>query len=199
MKTTRSFAARIAGAGSLALLLSAPIFAAPQDHSRETRAEFRADRLSTQGRISAVSHEGERFRVTLDHGNYSYWVPAGTVGTRNLRIGASVRLGGIIAGDDVNVDLLAMPGEPYYEADPNYRAVPMGSTGWMTGVVQRVDRHLGYLTIRDEASGETVKVDVRHMNLRKPVNVWGINAGERISVNGSWERKGTFDADRIEY
>jgi hypothetical protein len=199
MKKTRAFAARIAGAGSLALLLSAPMFAAPQDQYRENRAEFRADRLSMQGRISNVSREGDRFRVTLDHGNYSYWVPVGTVGTRNLRVGASVRLGGIVAGDSVNVDLLAMPGDAYYDTDPNYRAVPMGSTGWMTGVVQRVDRHLGYLTIRDEASGETVKVDVRHMNLRKPVNVWGIKAGERISVNGSWERRGTFDATRVEY
>ena len=48
-------------------------------------------------------------------------------------------------------------------------------------------------------AGQVFKIDVRHMNLRKPVNVWGIRAGDRIAVNGSWEKADTFDARRIEY
>ena len=190
-------AARIAGVGSLALLLSAPVFA--QDYRNDGRAEYRADRISTTGRISSISREGDRYRINLDHGNYDYWVPAATVRDRDLRIGAQVRLAGIVNGDLVNVDVLAIPGEPIFAHDPDYRAVPVGSNGWMTGVAQRVDRHLGYLELRDDASGAIVKIDVRHMDLRHPVNVWGIRAGDRITVNGGWENRDTFDARRIEY
>ena len=194
-----STAARIVGASGLAVLLSTSILAAPQDYRRDTATEYRADRLSVQGRISGIRRAGDYYTVTLDHGTYSYNVPIATVGTRNLHPGDVVRLGGLVNGDIVSVDMLATPGEAYYAADPNYRAVPFGSDGWMSGTVQRVDRHLGYLEIRDEASGQTFKVDVRHMNLRKPVNVWGIRAGDHISVNGSWENRETFDARRIEY
>jgi len=31
------------------------------------------------------------------------------------------------------------------------------------------------------------------------VNVWGIRPGDRITINGSWEKRGTFDATRVEY
>lgn len=194
-----SIAARVAAAGGLALLLSAPIVAAPQDYRRDTATEYRADRLSVQGRINSIRRVGDYYNITLDHGAYSYNVPLSTAGTRDLRIGAEVRFGGFITGETVNVDMIALPGENYYTTDPNYRAVPFGSNGWMSGTVQRVDRKLGYLEIRDDGSGQTVKIDVRHMNLRKPVNVWGIRAGDHISINGGWENRDTFDAKRIEY
>jgi hypothetical protein len=69
----------------------------------------------------------------------------------------------------------------------------------MTGAVQRVDRHLGYLTIREDGSGQIFKIDVRHMDRSRPVNVWGIRAGDRIAVRGNWEKADTIDARRIEY
>jgi hypothetical protein len=183
----------------LALLLSAPVFAAPQDYGRQGAVEFQADRLSTQGRISSVSRVGDSYRISLDRGSYSYLVPTAVIGTRDLRIGSNVRLSGILNGNIVSVDMLALPGEANYTADPYYRAVPFGSTGWMSGTVQRLDRHLGYLQMKDDASGQVVKIDVRHMNLRRPVNVWGIRPGDHVSINGSWENRDTFDARRIEY
>jgi hypothetical protein len=64
---------------------------------------------------------------------------------------------------------------------------------------ERVDRHLGYLSIRDDASGTLVKIDVRHMNVRHPVNIWAARAGDHISINGSWENRDTFDARLVEY
>jgi hypothetical protein len=42
-------------------------------------------------------------------------------------------------------------------------------------------------------------VDVRHMNLRHPINVWGMRAGDHISINGSWENRDQFDARLIQY
>jgi hypothetical protein len=199
VKNRMGFTARILGAGGLSLLLSTAVFAAPQDY-RADGSSYRADRISTTGHISAVSREGDRYRITLDHGNYDYFVPATAVGSNRLAVGSSVRLGGLVAGDLVNVDVVAFPGEPSYLSDPYYVAVPYPSNGgWMSGTVQRVDRHLGYLTIQEDRSGAIVKIDVRHMDLRKPVNVWGIRAGDRISVNGAWETRGNFDARRIEY
>ena len=199
MRVSNSLAAKIVGACSLTLLLGASVFAAPQDYPRDTRNEYRADRISTQGRIRDVRREGDRFRIMLDRGSYPYYVPVTTIGDRDLRVGNEIRLGGFVAGNIVNVDLVAFRGDPSYDADPNYRAVPFGSSGWMAGVVERVDRHLGYLVIRDDAGGQTVKIDVRHMNLRRPVNVWGIHAGDHITINGAWEKRDTFDAQRIEF
>ena len=184
-------------AGALAVLLGLPAMGAP--HPDRYHGGYRADRLTTRGRISSMALEGDRYRVELDHGGYIYYVPAATVRGRDLRVGSDVRLGGIVAGDTVNVDFVAFPGERYYVTDPNYRAVPYGSSGWLSGTVERVNRHLGYLTVRDDATGDWVKIDVRHMNMRRPINVWNIHAGNHISVNGSWENRDTFDARRVEY
>jgi hypothetical protein len=37
------------------------------------------------------------------------------------------------------------------------------------------------------------------MNMRRPINVWDIHAGDHITVNGGWENRDTFDANRVEY
>jgi hypothetical protein len=198
MNKRNSFAASLTGAIALAALLSTPVFAGPQMNPN-TRIDYRADRISTAGRISSITREGDMVRITLDHGSYGYLVPFATVRNRNLQVGSFVRLSGIIAGDVVNVDMLALRGEPYYTADPNYVAVPYGTNGWMTGTVQSLDRHLGYLTIREDTSDAMVKIDVRHLNTRRPINVWSIRPGDRITINGTWEKQDTFDANRIEY
>jgi hypothetical protein len=199
VKSRSGFAARIAGAGALAILLSTSVFATPQDYGRNTTAQYRADRISTQGRIAMISREGDRYLIKLDHGNYDYYVPLAAFGNRNLRVGDPVRLSGIVAGDLVNVDLIAMSNEPTYVNDPYYVAVPYGTNGWMTGTVQSLNRHLGYLMIKEDTSGQVVKIDVRHMDRGRPVNVWSIRPGDRITINGSWEKRDTFDANRIEY
>lgn len=199
MKHTRSLAAKIAGVSSLALILGTSVFAFPQDNRGRGQTDNRGSRISTQGRITDISREGGGYRIMLDRNSYPYYVPAATARDRHLRVGDDVRLGGFFTGGVVNVDMLAYRGDVNYNADPNYRGVPQGSNGWMAGVVQRVDRHLGYIAIRDDATGRIVKIDVRHMNLRKPVNVWGTRAGDHITVRGSWENRDTFDARRIQY
>ena len=160
---------------------------------------YRPDRISTQGRITSITREGNMYRVTLNHGGYTYLVPVNDVRNRDLRVGDRVRLDGFVNGDVVNTNLIAWQGEPAYAVDPMYQSVPFGQSGWMSGTVQRTDRHLGYLVVRDDASGRNFKVDVRHMDLRHPVNIWGIRAGDHISVNGSWENRDTFNAMRVEY
>ena len=160
---------------------------------------YQGDRISTQGRITSIVQRGDMYQVTLNHGGYTYLVPVTSVNGRSLQVGDRVRLDGLVNGEVVNSDMIAFEGQPNYIADPMYRAVPYGSSGWMSGTVQRVDRHLGYLVVRDDATGINNKIDVRHMDLRHPVNVWGIKPGDHISFSGSWENRDTFNVNRIEY
>lgn len=175
---------------ALAVLLSTAAFA--QNY-------YRGDRMSAQGIVTAVTLEGDMYSITLNHGGYTFLVPVATVGERPIHVGAFVRLGGFVEGDVVNADTISFRGEPYYGTNSQYRAVPFGSNGWLSGTVLDRDRHLGYLTIRDDQTGATVTIDVRHMDRGRPVNVWGIRSGDHISVLGSWEQRGRFDAQRIMY
>src|SRR5438132_11611424 len=108
--------------GLMLLLSSAAAFA--QDNY-----QYRADRISTQGRITSMTREGDQYRLTLNHGAYAYFVPLAIVQSRDLRVGDRVRIDGIVNGDVVNADMVAFPGEPNYLRDPMYRGVPYGSTG----------------------------------------------------------------------
>jgi len=189
------FAPFVAATGLAVLLGSAAVAAAqPQDVSI-----YRADRISTQGQITSISREGSDYRVVLNHGSYTYYVPAPMIHSRDIRIGDQVRIGGVVSGDAVNADYIAFSGEPTYTTDPMYRAVPFGLSGWMSGTVLNVNRRLNYVTIRDDASGLPVKIDVRNMDTKHSVNVWRTRPGDHISVNGSWEDHNTFNAGRVQY
>src|SRR5260370_32594952 len=170
MNRKRSAFAQFVAASGLALLLSTAAFAAPQPQDIEYH--YRADRISTQGEITSMSREGDQYRVVLNHGSYAYYVPVSTIRNRDIRIGSVVRIGGIVNGDAVNADYIAFSGEPTYTTDPMYRGVPFGSNGWLSGTVMSTNRRLNFVTIRDDATGIPLKVDVRTMATRHSVNVW---------------------------
>jgi hypothetical protein len=56
----------------------------------------------------------------------------------------------------------------------------------ITGLVETVNRDLNYFIVRDDATRQTVKIDVRDMDTRRSINVWKLRAGDRITINGSW-------------
>jgi hypothetical protein len=192
-----AFRALVAASG-FAMLLSSAAIAAPSPQDQRAY-QYRADRISTQGEITSMSREGDRYRIELNHGSYVYYVPVSTVRNRDIRLGLRVRLGGVVSGDSVNADFIAFTGEPAYTADPDYRGVPYGSSGWMSGTVMSVNRRLNFITIRDDASGLPVKIDVRNMDTRRSVNVWHTRAGDHISVNGSWSNHDTFNSTIVQY
>ena len=161
--------------------------------------DYRGDRISTQGTVTSMSRVGDQVRVELNHGSYQYYVPVSMLGSRDIRLGDQVRIGGTVNGDVVNADYVAFSGEPTYTRDPSYRSVPFGSSGWMSGTVTRLHQHYHYLTMRDDATGLPVKVDVRNLDERRSVNVWRTRPGDHISVLGSWENRDTFEANRVEY
>jgi hypothetical protein len=196
MNRKRSAFAPLVAASGLALLLSTASFAAP---APQEEYHFRTDRISTQGEITAMSREGDQYRVVLNHGSYAYLVPMATIRNRDIRIGAVVRIGGIVNGDSVSADYIAFTGEPTYTSDPYYRGVPFGSNGWLSGTVLSTNRRLNFITIRDDSTGIPIKIDVRSMDTRRSVNVWRTRPGDHISINGAWENRDTFNGALVQY
>ncbi len=192
MNRKRSVSTALAAAIGLALLLSTTAFAAPLP-------DYRGDRISTVGTITSMSREGDQYRIVLNHGSYAYYVPVSSVVNRDIRVGDQVRIGGIVNGDVVNSDFIAFAGQPAYARDPSYRSVPYGQSGWMSGTVIRLHQHYGYLDLRDDATGLPVKIDVRNMDEKRSVNVWRTRPGDHITVNGSWEKRDTFQANQVVY
>lgn len=83
--------------------------------------------------------------------------------------------------------------------------VPMASAGYsspnvVTGVVENVNRGLNYFTVRDDVTGRSVKIDVRQMDTRRSVNVWNLRAGDRITIDGTWNPEhDRFQAEMVRF
>lgn len=73
------------------------------------------------------------------------------------------------------------------------------NANFVSGVVQNVNRDLNYVTLRDDATGAAVKIDVRRMDTRRSVNVWQLRAGDRIATSGTWTDRETFQADTVNF
>lgn len=73
------------------------------------------------------------------------------------------------------------------------------TSNFISGTVQNVNRDLNYVTVRDDATGQIVKIDVRKMDTRRSVNVWQLRPGDRIATSGTRENRDTFQADTINF
>jgi hypothetical protein len=161
------------------------------------RNESRDNHISEHGRISRFTHERDGYRVWLDRGTRSYWIPESRLGRRRLSIGLDIRLGGIFNGTYVDVDALGWPGDPYYN-DPYYAPAPYyADGGYLSGRVERVDYRYGTLLLRDARSGRVVEVDMRAADRRGGLDLGDVRPGDRITLDGTWDR-GYFHAFRID-
>jgi hypothetical protein len=76
----------------------------------------------------------------------------------------------------------------------------LSSPNVLSGTVDTVNRDLNYFTLRDDATGQTVKIDVRQMDARRSVNVWNLRAGDHITVDGSWTPgRDLFQAEMVRF
>jgi len=177
-------------AGALALIVAVPMFAAPprgeqrRDRSQESRSSsYRENqRVTAQGKVSSFSRERDGYRVRLDRGRESYWVPQSYFRNRgrDLRVGVSVVFGGVFRGGNVYVD------------DVNYNDGYNQGQGYVRGVIQEVDYRGGTAWVRDEATGRPITVDLRRNDDRR------LRRGDYVELSGQWGRDGIFDAYRIE-
>jgi hypothetical protein len=151
------------------------------------------ERVTLEGKIRSMDRRGDGYRVELDRGNYSFFVPERQLRNRgrDLRVGVSVRLGGVFRGGSVFVDAVDYPrGGGYY--DSSY------STG-LRGIVERVDYRRDTLVLRDQATGRFVTVDMRDADRRyRSVDLEDLRRGDVVSLSGDWTRGGIFSASRIE-
>lgn len=214
MKNLSRMAVKVAGTGALAILLTASAFAdsRPQDGSwRSARGESRGDQrgdnrdnrgysrendsrrhVSESGRIRSFTHERDGYRIYLDRGNYSYWVPESHLRGRRLSVGLSIRLGGIFDNGYVMVDDLGWPDDGYYNDGGRYAYRDV-----VRGVVDRVDFRRGTVNLRSDRG--YITVDMRSLERRySRLGIDDLRRGDRVTLSGNWIRGGLFDARRID-
>jgi len=214
MKSTSSFAVKVAGASSLAILLTTSAFADSRQQSDSWRSGGRDDRsraessrdnrgnsyrenerITLQGRVSSFSHEGGGYRVRLDRGNESFWVPESYMRNRanNLRIGVNISLGGVFRGGSVYVDAVSWPDayDNYGYRDSRY------NNDYLRGIVERVDHRRATAFVRDDRSGRTIEVDLRGER-RGHLDADDLRRGDFVELSGSFVRGGIFAAERID-
>jgi hypothetical protein len=189
------------GVGALALMMSVPVFAQSRgdyrgdrqqrDNSRysqsnrstESNGSYRENqRITAQGKISSFTRERDGYRVRLDRGRDSYWVPSSYFRGRghDIRVGINIALGGIFRGGSIYVDDVNYPNGAYYDQ------------GLVRGVIQGIDYRAGTAWLRDDVSGRAITVDLRRVNERR------LRRGDYVELSGSWDRGGLFDAYRVE-
>ena len=201
----KKWAVKAAGAGALALMMAVPSFAQSRDGRSsqrndrgrtETRNESRSyrnnERVSAQGRVQSFSRERDGYRVQLDRGRDSYWVPQSYFRNRgrDLRVGVSVVLGGIFRGGSIYVDSVSWPDDRGSRGGYN--------DSYLTGVVQRVDLRRGEAEVREDRSGRVVRVDFRDTGHRSRLGVEDLRRGDYVELSGNWSGGGYFAVDSIE-
>ena len=207
MKGT-SKAVKFAGTTALAVLITSSAFAADAWDGRNTRQSRDAQRtesrsngsyrsaeparsnshLNVSGKITSLSRERDGYRIRLDRGRDSYWIPASRLGSRarDLRVGISIAIGGIYDRGVFNVDAIDWPGG--YGYGSGYGT----NQGYLQGSVIAVDYRRALVTVRDSESGRLVDVDMRAISrdiLRR---------GDYVTLEGEWVRGDLFNAYRID-
>lgn len=218
MKTNGKSVLNVAGAGALALVLTTSAFAAPQ-RSNDSRGDWNRDRsdshdsrggyggssyrdnqrVNVSGRVTSLNRENGGYRVYLDRGRDSFWIPAARLHDRgnDLRVGISIVLGGIFRGGRVDVDAVSWPGDRGYDRryDRDRRDHRRDA---VRGVVERIDERRGVMLLRESSTGRTIEVDMRDTRHDRRVDFNDLRRGDYVTLSGDWERGGRFEAERIE-
>jgi hypothetical protein len=179
-----------------------------------SRHEYREGaRNSYRGTIRSYARERGGFRIFLSNGPYSYWVPESYIRGHQLRVGLSIRLGGIFRGGYISVDALGWPGyndsyynEPYYDDvyyDPGYNNDSYYggyANDEVRGRVERVDFRNQTIVVQDDSNrGRYVTVDLRSVDRRNArLDIADLRPGDRVTMSGTWLRGNVFGASRIE-
>lgn len=205
---------RFAGAGAVAVMLASPMFAAGRaddnrydrnNNSNDRRIEQSSrgtsdnhsyrenERVNASGRIAAFSHERNGYRVQLDRGG-SFFVPQSQIRNHinDLRVGINISLGGIFRGGMINVDAVSWPG------DRGGYGYGYGAQGQVRGIVQNIDYRRDVMTMRDQASGRLIDVDLREMRRGNRIDANDLRRGDLVTLSGDWQRGGIFSAYQID-
>jgi hypothetical protein len=210
MKKSVILLSKVAGIAAAALLFgtsafadSRPLFATvavAQEGRGYDRRDHDRHNVNVDGRVTNITRERSGYRVELDRGGYSFWVPdlnMGRHGHGALRIGINVRIGGVYE-----------PRYGYVVAD-TYDWLdegPVPAPGYRTAVlihgsIDRINRREETLWLRLD-DGRMVSVDMtrndRHWNRNHGVDIGDLHRGDRVTFSGSWTRRDLFSVNHVE-
>jgi hypothetical protein len=214
MSRLRKLASTLAAAAAAAALLSTSAFAETR-HQNETwrdrdrdgdrdrgsygRSYRDNDRVTLEGRIRSIDRDRDRYRVQLDRGSYSFYVPQHQIRNRarDFRVGASIRLGGVFRGGYIHVDVIDWPGNGGYYDDRHDDRYGY-DRGTVRGYVDRVDYRRANIRLRVDGRFITVDMDQRYDRSNRRVDVNDLRRGDYVEIAGRWSRGGLFEGYRIE-
>ena len=189
MRDKMRFAVKLVGAGALTALLATAALAAPaprnggQWDSGRNQQQYGNNRGNRQ---SAQQGNVKRGQVdTRGQGNYGHGQQAnvrrGQVDTRRQG-NYGYRQPGTVYQVRVDIGRQGNYGYGYQQQ------------GILRGIVEGINPRYGTMTIRDEATGRFVSIDMQQMSGR---GFRGLRRGEFVTVYGQWEGRNTFAAYQI--
>jgi len=159
-------------------------------------------RFFGQGRIDRVARYRGGYHVWLGGWGYPFFVPYRFYNPFRFRVG-------LFIGFNAFYDPLGYysvygwppsygyPPPAYsgsYDRDSYYRDDDRNNDGVLRGIVQSVDLRTGIVVINDEDSRQVVNALLPPRDSR----VDDIRPGDYVEFSGGWNRKGIFDADRMD-
>ena len=210
MKKSVILLSKIAGIGVATLLFGAsafadsrPLFAtvAAVDQGRDyERRDHDRRNVTIEGRVTNITREREGYRVSVDHGEYVFWVRdlyAGRHGHGALRVGINVRLTGVYEPRYGTVVV-----DNYDWLDEGPVAPPVYRTAILIrGTIDRINRHDELLWLRLD-DGRVISVDMtrndRHWNRDRGYDIGDLHRGDRVTLSGSWTRRDLFLVNHVE-
>jgi hypothetical protein len=204
MSGISKLAVPVAAAMAFATFVSASAFADSRHRDETWRDQNRGPvvaqkSVTMEGRIRSVDRERDGYRVQLDRGGYSYFVPEsayrswrGRAPGIELRAGINIRLSGLLDPRGY----VYVSNADWIDDSNDYNDRYDNNRGQLRGIVQDVDVRRGIAVIRDENSGRQVTVAMRRSSERG-VDLNDIHRGDRVTFEGDWTR-GIFEARRIE-
>jgi len=149
------------------------------------------ERVTVEGSVRSVQHERDGYRIELDRGGYSFWVPERSVrGRSDFGIGVSIRLGGIFRRGVIIVDVVDWPSAAEKRRHDDV----------LTGWIERVDHRQRTMVIRDERTRRLIQVDVvvRDRDWQRSPDFDETRRGDYVTLRGDWTRPGEFEAVRVD-
>jgi len=148
---------------------------------------YRGGRQTFEGHVTRIAPYNGGYRVWLDRGGFPFFIPEARFRLFPLRLGLSIRFGGI--WDPLGYYNV-------YDVGPYGGGVYGGgysTSGDLRGVVESVDYRRGTLVLRDDISGSFVTTVLRGNDPR----LGDLRPGDYVDLGGSWNRSGVFDAFNV--
>ena len=202
MKKSVKFSGKVAGALALTALFGVSAFADSRSQNETVRDrgdrrggyDRRDDRrhdsrrnIIGEGRVRSFHRERDGYRVQLDRGSYSYFVPQSALRYRgrniDLRIGVNVRFGGYYDNRGyVYVDSFDYLDDGYYRDDRGH------GRDTIAGRVERIDYRRDIIVLREARSGRHITVDMDRTDDRgrRGIDINDLRRGDEVRLEGRW-------------